>query len=268
MRNRAIISAVALAAVVVLCASCTSSDSKNPAESIPVSQRFAKVELADVIPVLTLAGTVQSNIEYQLTAPVAGRLEQAESGELTVTNEATTTVIPLPEGARIVELLVPIGDSVRPGLPVARAVLSGFALVSPVEGADLLRFTTVPVSARSQVDSAGSPFNCELLDPYPSESVGGGSSFVGCLIPADQAAISGMTGLAAFRFAGVVDALSLPVEAVAGTIATGTVFKVKGDSLEEVPVSLGVTDGIRIQILDGLEVGDEVAVPSPSLLNG
>jgi hypothetical protein len=153
-------------------------------------------------------------------------------------------------------------------LPIAVAEYPGFAVTADVAGADLLRFTTPPVSARAQVDGSGAPFDCVLLDRTPGHPDADGVAFVACRVPDDQRVIEGLTGVIAVEFPSAEDVLSLPIEAVAGTLDNGTVWVTTEGEPVEKRVSLGVTDGVVVEILDGLEEGDEVLVPSPALLRG
>ena len=65
-----------------------------------------------------------------------------------------------------------------------------------------------------------------------------------------------------------VDALILPVTAVAGRLASGQVSRRDGDSFATVNVKLGASDGTPIIILDGLEEGDMVSATAPNLTLG
>ena len=65
-----------------------------------------------------------------------------------------------------------------------------------------------------------------------------------------------------------VDALILPVTAVAGRLASGQVSRRDGDSFATVNVKLGASDGTSIIILDGLEEGDMVSATAPNLTLG
>ena len=65
-----------------------------------------------------------------------------------------------------------------------------------------------------------------------------------------------------------VDALILPVTAVAGRLTSGQVSRRDGDSFATVNVKLGASDGTSIIILDGLEEGDMVSATAPNLTPG
>jgi multidrug efflux pump subunit AcrA (membrane-fusion protein) len=59
--------------------------------------------------------------------------------------------------------------------------------------------------------------------------------------------------------------LVLPVSAVQGDTQHGVVNRVENGVLSQVPVGLGITDGVRIEITSGLAEGDEVTSFAPGL---
>ncbi len=221
---------------------------------------------ADITPVLTLAADVRSQVQFLITAPSAGMVAVTADGPAFTDADGAHPIAS--DDIVIDQVLVPSGTAVPAGLPIAVAEYPGFAVAAEVTGADLLRFTTTPVSARAQVDGSGAPFDCILLDRTPGHPDPEGVGFVACRVPDDQRVIEGLTGVIAVTFPGAEDALCLPIEAVAGTLDNGTVWMATAGDPVEVPVNLGVTDGVLVQILGGLQEGDEVLVPSPTLFSG
>jgi hypothetical protein len=91
-------------------------------------------------------------------------------------------------------------------------------------------------------------------------------SLVVCSAPAGLTLIEGMPCLIALTTAQTIDAVSLPVEAVAGISQRGQVYVVRADGAKVIrDVELGITDGTFVQVTSGIEVGDTIAVPSPSI---
>ena len=86
-----------------------------------------------------------------------------------------------------------------------------------------------------------------------------------CVVPADLTVFEGMPAVLALTTADVRDVLTLPVEAVAGTAERGLVLLEGPDGPVEREVVLGPTDGIRIQIVSGVDDDDRVRVPGPDL---
>jgi hypothetical protein len=255
--------------VLPACAPLPTGFEAEPGQSRVVES--VRVETGDVLPVTTLSGDVRGPVSFQITADISGTLVQGPQGGLKIEDDSG-------EAHSIIELnqvtyspILPIGSRVTVGLPVADATFGGFALVAPIEGADLVRMASAPDKVRAQVDGAGAPFACELLDDRPSlepAAESGRGAFVACAVPAEQRVIVGMSGLVALQFDVRNDVLTLPLEAVAGSIESGLVYVKRGSDAVETKVQLGVADSLRIEIRSGLSEGDEVYIPSPALLNG
>jgi hypothetical protein len=226
------------------------------------------VEIDDVDPRLTTPADVESGVQFVVTAHLGGALDLQDDGATIIGPDGTRNPVRLPASAHIDEWLVPDGGDVTTALPIARATYTGFALVSPVVGADLLKFTTPPSLVDAQVDGGGAPFKCDLLDAFPSR-LNGEDSFIACIIPNDQPVVTGMNGLVSSSFAGATAVPTLPVEAVAGSMTSGSVYKRMPDgSAAETRVELGLNDGVRVQVLSGVSPGDEVYLPAPSIVHG
>jgi RND family efflux transporter MFP subunit len=75
---------------------------------------------------------------------------------------------------------------------------------------------------------------------------------------ADRALLSGMFATARIVEATAPNAVLLPREAVTTRDGKRIVLKVQGDTVVPAPVSEGLTDGTRVQIVDGVTVGDRV----------
>jgi hypothetical protein len=98
----------------------------------------------------------------------------------------------------------------------------------------------------------------------------GGSEATGlrvvCAPPAGVRLINGASATLEVVTARAVNALVLPVEAVAGLHGQGKVDVLKaGGARETRDVVLGLTDGKVVQIKSGLGAGETVAVPGPDL---
>jgi len=86
-------------------------------------------------------------------------------------------------------------------------------------------------------------------------------------IPSGLKLITGMPGLLALKIAEVENAVAIPLEAVAGSSQRGQVFVKDKDRKVLREVTLGISDGSYIQITSGLRQGEEVVLPSPSIVN-
>lgn len=86
-------------------------------------------------------------------------------------------------------------------------------------------------------------------------------------IPTDLKVLEGLPGLLALKVAETTDAVALPVEAVAGISQRGQVYVEEGGKRALRDVTLGLTDGSYIQILSGIDAGEKVFLPAPSIAN-
>lgn len=226
----------------------------------------AVVTALDINPVLTLPATVESGVRVDLTATVAGTFRITADGFPQIVDGADQ-IYPVEVGeGHVLELLLADGDAVAVGLPIVRVEIPGFTLSAGIAGADLLRFVSNPTGAKAQITGSGAPFDCLLVDPVPSLSDSGDQRVVGCRVPSDQPVIVGLTGVIAVRFPGKESVPALPIEAVAGTVSNAKVFIESEGTTSEVLVQLGVTDGVNVEIASGLDLGQVVQLPSPSLL--
>lgn len=271
----------ALATAALLASACSSSSaSSSPgsadgdgAEDTPGAARTATVTRADVVGVLTLSGVVAQGAQVDVHSPVAGTVSAVSTGKdgsVALDADGGPTVVAVPAGARVDEVLVGVGSRVEAGMAVSRVTLGGFAVVANLEPTDLLRFVARPLGARAQVDGGPGPFDCPLADPVPTARAGDGAqttaAVVTCTVPDRTAVLAGMTATVVVQLERADDALTLPVEAVAGTVDSGAVYLRSDDGgAREVPVGLGTTDGVRIVITSGLAEGDVVLVPGPWL---
>lgn len=130
------------------------------------------------------------------------------------------------------------------------------------------RFASPIKAARFQLVGGPGPQPCEALGwvgagTPPLARAGG---VVLCRIRPSVPAVPGQPGVLEVALALRKGVLSLPVEAVAGTLRDGRVRVVQPDGhTREQAVRLGESDGSRIEITGGLHPGDRVALPAPSL---
>ncbi len=260
-----ILAAVALAACAPTIETPATSETSARAQT-------ATVQRATVIGVLTLKGTVVQGASFQLHTSATGTVTDVDTGSVTVApsdGSAPITIAPS-DGGRFDHPLVGVGDTTVPGMAVASATASGFTIRAALQSADLLRLVSPPLGARAQVDGGPGPFDCPLVDAVPTVEATTGDSSEGpelfCSIPSDMRVLSGMPATVVIQLEKAEDALVLPIEAVAGTVDSGTVYvRGKDEQPVETPVKLGTTDGVHIVILDGLNEGDTVFVPGPWL---
>ncbi len=243
-------------------------EAESQAEGTSTTQTV-EVERSSFDTVISLPGTVVSDMPFQVTSPVAGRVASVGDG-FVIDSDDGSVEVPVPARSSVESTFVAVGDQVAIGYPLAAARYRGFALRAPIAAADPLRLTSDPEGSRAQVDGSSSPFDCRLLDQRPSvtsvDDVADGDAYVGCVIPRKTRVLTGMTGRLVLVLDHHEDVLTLPVEAVAGSVDDALVSVRDGGRVVERRVELGGSNGHVVEIRAGLEVGDDVIVPSPTLL--
>lgn len=162
---------------------------------------------------------------------------------------------------------VAVGDtvaSVSPGTLTVTASLSQD---------QQFRLLTAPTVALVTVPGGPAPFDCAEIrigqppadaapaapDPYANGPPAPATGALTCRVPPGPTVFAGMSATVAVQAGIATDVLVLPVTAVAGSIQTGTVWSPEPDGTStERPVTLGLTDGQQVEILDGLAEGERV----------
>lgn len=91
------------------------------------------------------------------------------------------------------------------------------------------------------------------------------TSALKCLISHESDVRMGQLATVAITAETKNDVMILPLSVVAGRLKSGSVMKVVKGEAQNVQVKLGATDGAYIEIVSGLEVGDEVLTLAPNL---
>lgn len=291
----AVVPAVVLA-VVTACSTSTSDSTPTPALVDP-SASTVTVQRRTITSVVTLEAEVVASPRFIVGAPRSGRLDIAVDGTsaVVVTGGGRRVAVPVPTGATAVRALVPDGAVVSAGLPVVEATYSGFAVRAVVPPERIYRLLDGLGPMRAQVTNGPGPFPCAALGdltasgsggtepavpepsrqrggeggspagaaPSPAELTGATGVSLACAAPASLRLLIGSPALLAVTTGTVEDAVAVPVEAVAGLTQQGTVGVVEAGRTAERTVTLGLTDGRYVQVVDGLAEGDQVTVPAP-----
>jgi len=188
----------------------------------------------------------------------------------TMTSTAVGTIGSVPVLAKQV---VSVGD-------VLATVSPGTLSVSaPLTQADQLRLLAPPTAATVNVVGGPAPFGCAGLtigvpetaaetapappDPYappvdPSTQPTG--AIARCSIPPGTPVVAGLTASIDVEAGVAAGVLVVPVTAVEGTVGTGNVWVVESEGGDPVqtPVVLGLTDGLMVEIKEGLSEGVQI----------
>jgi hypothetical protein len=188
-------------------------------------------------------------------------------------------------------------------MPVASAKFAGYGIVADLDGSQAYRIASAPGTVQVQIKDGPGPFPCTVLGtiaalpagtpappspttaaqppkgqqpsnaPIPTglptqqpqqQSDPTGLRLV-CTPPAGVKMINGVTATLQVVTATAQNALTLPVEAVAGSQGSGKVDVVVDGRRQTKDVTLGLTDGKVVEIKSGLTGDETVAVPGPNL---
>lgn len=250
----------------------------EPSEVAP-----AVVTRADIVSVVTMDATVVATPSFAVLAEEDGIVHHAwfkldtpvDAGQEVASQSDVALVTPV-EGF-VVERLVPDGVSVHRGVPVVLLRYAGFGATATVPVSAAYRLYDGPVTARLQVTDGPGPTECtplpvatssdpaEAAQPGDDADAGVPQMQVLCAIPHDTELIDGSRGVLGITTGERRDVLTLPLQAVAGAAESGTVVKLVNGEPVLTEVHLGISDGVRVEVVEGLDEGDEVWPYGPNL---
>lgn len=160
-----------------------------------------------------------------------------------------------------------VGQQVDVGTPVGTIVPDTFHAQVPVTPDQLYSLQGIPEEADIAITGGPAPFKCTGLKtisgaPSPDkEDATPSGPQLRCAIPASELVFDGVKAQLIIHGGEATDALIVPVTAVEGRFQTGNVYLPVDDITqkpEKVEVKLGISDGYSIEILEGLEEGQEI----------
>lgn len=154
-----------------------------------------------------------------------------------------------------------------------------YAVTGTIDAQQLYRIQNRPTEAQVAITGGPAGFTCtDLTISTPlagageggttggaTDGGGGGTSTGGsgtsftCQVPTEVTVFPGLAASVTLAGGKAEDVLVVPTTAVEGTAQSGVVFRRADDgSTEEVPVTLGLTDGSSVEITGGVEEGAEL----------
>jgi len=164
------------------------------------------------------------------------------------------------------------GQAVAVGDATGQVAPPSFSVSGSLSPDQQYRLQTRPTEASVTITNGPAPFTCTGLSvstPLAGAAVeptadgigttDGSGTTVTCAIPADVVVFSGLAAKITIAAGRAEDVLVVPTTAVEGSAATGVIWFVLPDgTTEQRPVTLGMTDGLSVQILEGVAEGDMV----------
>ncbi|WP_159501065.1 efflux RND transporter periplasmic adaptor subunit [Microbacterium sp. 18062] len=234
-----------------------------------IADPVVTVERGEVVNALSLSGTiardeafdVKSEIDGTVTAVHVGDGQSVEAGQVLFTvkqaDPVRTIDIAAPEAGAVSEIAVVRGQAVSVGVALASLSPARHHVLSAVEPVQLYRLLGAPSEASVTIPGGPAPFACTGLDVQVAED---GTTSVRCAVPGDQTVFAGLPVTLDLTIGTVSDALVVPTTAVKGGAGSGVVWVDAGDGgdPEERTISLGVSDGTTVEVVDGLAEGEMI----------
>ncbi|CAN5489401.1 hypothetical protein BH09ACT4_BH09ACT4_09490 [soil metagenome] len=175
-----------------------------------------------------------------------------------------------------------VGQVVGIGDVVGQVAPQSFNVTATIAPEQLYRLTEQPTEAQVSVQGGPAPFACtslKIITPLPGESSGDGSGDPGagagttvrCNVPSDVRVFPGLVADVTIAGGIAENVLTVPLTAVQGAADTGIVYVIGADgSQEERPITLGINDGVNVEVTSGLQEGDLILqfVPGAGAVDG
>jgi multidrug efflux pump subunit AcrA (membrane-fusion protein) len=182
-----------------------------------------------------------------------------------------TETVDAPIAGTVGKLSAAKGQVVVAGQTLLTVIPSRFDVIASVPQNQLYRFYTQPLSIQAVIPKQNEPLDCAYQSIGGNLPTSGATAVLGeeidlrCVLPDGTSVFPGVRAKVVAVTAEVDDALTLPLSAVerSGNGTAGVVFLVeKGKEPVRTNVTLGISDGKRIQIVSGLFAGQKVRNPA------
>jgi hypothetical protein len=145
---------------------------------------------------------------------------------------------------------------------------ASFSLTATLAPEQQYRLLQQPTEAQVAINGGPAPFTCTGLTITTGATgsgddgnggQGASGTVVRCAIPGDVQVFAGLTAKVTIAGGIAENVLTLPLTAVEGAAGTGVVYLIGADGEPvETPVTLGLNDGVDVEITSGLAEGDLV----------
>jgi membrane fusion protein, macrolide-specific efflux system len=239
---------------------------------------------------VVLSGTVKADDAVPVKSPLDGTVVQVDVGvgsQVTAGDQlgvikgtnsagrATTVSIEAPATGTVSAFSIVANQTTTAGTVVAQIAPPGFYITATVQPVDRYRLVDAPTEAQVTVSGGPAPFTCVNLtvrtplagaaaggdenDPNSDPNAGSGTT-ARCVVPADVTVFPDLVAQLTISAGIAENVLVVPVTAVLGAAESGVVYVVDPDTgeTEERPVTLGLSDGINVEVVDGLTEGELV----------
>jgi multidrug efflux pump subunit AcrA (membrane-fusion protein) len=239
---------------------------------------------------VVLSGTVRADDAVAVKAPLDGTLVEVsvkvgkfvEKGQkigvikgMDSAGRPITSRINAKVTGTISALSIVKNQNTTAGTVVAQIAPPGFYVTATVQPTDRYRLIEAPTEAQVTVSGGPAPFTCTDLtittplagaggsdpnDPGTGEPGAGSGTTARCVVPDDVTVFPDLVAQLTISSGVAENVLVVPVTAVLGAAESGVVYVIDPDTgeTEERPVTLGLSDGINVEVVDGLTEGELV----------
>lgn len=240
---------------------------------------------------VVLSGTVKADDAVAVKSPLDGTITSVEVAVGSVVaagqqigivkgvnsaGRAVTVGIGAPVGGTISALSIVPNQQSQAGAVIAQIAPPGFYVTASVQPTDRYRLTGAPTEGTVTVTGGPAPFTCTNLtvttplagagtgdsgDDGSGEPGAGSGTTARCVVPADVTVFPDLIAQLTISAGVAENVLIVPVTSVLGAAESGVVYVVinpETGETEERPVTLGLSDGINVEVVDGLEEGELV----------
>lgn len=228
-----------------------------------------------------LDGTVNADAAVAVPATLAGEIAEVkvEQGQWVEAGQELALIkgmydngmtrwskVTAPRAGVLSSFTVLVGQGVSIGDAIGRIAPPSFNVTATIPPAEQYRLMTQPTEATVTITGGPAPFTCTGLtittalpgaDGGEGGQTGSTGATVTCAVPADVRVFAGL--VAQLTLAGGIaeNVVVVPTTAVEGGSGTGIVHVVGPDGATEPrEVTLGLSDGISVEVTGGLEEGE------------
>jgi len=272
-------------------------EDNNPAvPSAEIVEPQIEVTLGTVQNDVSLSGTVNADSAVPVPATLSGEVQQIfvkqgqkvkkdarivllsaevinDKGEVST----QTRTVRATKSGTISSLTALKGQTFAIGEPLAQIAPSSFSISGSIPPEQLYRLLKQPKEAQVTINGGPAPFTCTglaITSPLEGatdengESAGGGPT-VSCKVPKGVRVFAGLTADIVITGGIAENVLVVPMTAVEGVAETGNVYVVVDGAEPELrAVTLGLNDGINVEIVEGLEEGETILQFVPGAQSG
>ncbi|MGV8875979.1 MAG: hypothetical protein ACOH1K_00555 [Rhodoglobus sp.] len=232
---------------------------------------------------IPIAATLSGEVREVLVSP--GQVVQQDQEILKLRSESVDSdgtpstkwrVVVAPVAGTLTNFTALVGSSFEVGATIAQVSPPSFVVSGTVPSEQLYRLVDRPTEASVAINGGPAPFVCTGLSitfstEKPATPDAASGPMVSCVVPDSVVVFPGLTAKITIAGGIAENVMVVPTTAVEGAALSGNVYLVLPDGTTELrAVVLGLTDGISVEVVSGLEVGDTILqfVPGAEALDG